>query len=775
MRKILKTLRPYWALVLLIAALLVVQAYCDLALPQYTSDIIDVGITNQGVSHIIPEKITSRDYDYAEMFMEESEKTSWEKAFSKEGSIYTRKAMEEEDLDHLDEELLIPLLMDYETSHIAEDQFRQILKDSLSASPETAALAGQIDSLSLKEIGSLLNIEISSFEEENENDKLITYVDMRPLLQNMIRMGADSGVVEQLRGTTEKMADSVGSTLITSMGASYAASCDEKAGMDMDKVQMKYMWSVFRKMALMCLIMLLAACVTSYVASGVGAAVGKNLRRDIFHRVMSFSSSEMDRFSTASLITRSTNDIQQIQIVVVILLRVMLYAPVLGIGGIIKVLQTKAQMEWIIVMAVVAIVVFVALLMAVTLKKFKMMQKLVDAMNLVSREILTGLSVIRAFGREEEEEKRFDRANRELAYVQLFTSRAMTVMMPGMIMIMYGTTLLIVWIASHRIEDGTLQIGTMTAFITYAMMIVMSFLMMTMISIFLPRAGVAAERIDEVIRTSSSITEAEETEHIEVKRGLIEFSHVGFAYPGADAEVLSDISFTAEPGKTTALIGSTGSGKSTLINLIPRFYDVTEGSVKIDGVDIRRLPIRELRDMIGFVPQQGILFSGTIASNLRFGDQEASDQELESAASVAQAIDFIMEKEDKMQSPIAQGGSNVSGGQKQRLAIARAVVKKPEIFVFDDSFSALDMKTDARLRRELAENTAGSTVVIVAQRVSTIMHAEQIIVLDEGRIVGKGTHEELLKNCTVYYEIAASQLSEEELAAERRTDHHGGR
>ena len=763
MRKILKTLKPYWALVLLITALLVVQAYCDLALPQYTSDIIDVGITNKGVSHILPEKINVRDYDYAEMFMTEGEKTTWEKAFSKKGSIYIRKTDDEEELDRLDEKLMIPLLMNYETWHTTEDQFRKILKESLLLSTQTAPLAEQMESLSLEEIGSLLSIEIDSFEEKNQDDELITYVDMRPVLQNMMQTGAGNGSMEQLRETTEKMVDSLGSTLITSMGASYAASCDENAGIDLDKLQMKYMWSVFRKMALMCLIMLLAACVTSYVASGVGAAVGRNLRRDIFHRVMGFSSTEMDRFSTASLITRSTNDIQQIQIVVVILLRVMLYAPIMGIGGIIKVLQTRAQMEWIIVMAVVAIVLFVAILMAVTLKKFKMMQKLVDAMNLVSREILTGLSVIRAFGREKEEEERFDKANKELAYVQLFTSRAMTVMMPGMIMIMYGTTLLIVWIASHRIDEGTLQIGTMTAFITYAMMIVMSFLMLTMISIFLPRAGVAAERIDEVISTGPSITEAEETEHIEHKKGLIEFSHVGFAYPGADEEVLSDISFTAEPGKTTALIGSTGSGKSTLINLIPRFYDVTEGSVRIDGVDVRKLPIRELRDMIGFVPQKGVLFSGTIASNLRFGDEEASEEELERAAAVAQASEFINEKEGKMQSLIAQGGSNVSGGQKQRLAIARAVVKKPEIFVFDDSFSALDMKTDARLRHELEESTANSTVIIVAQRISTIMHAEQIIVLNEGRIVGKGTHEELLKNCGVYYEIAASQLSEEEL------------
>ena len=763
MRKILKTLKPYWLQVLLLTVLMVVMAFCDLALPQYTSDIIDVGITNKGVSHIVPAKITSDDFEAAEMFMTDREKAAWEESFTAEGSIYVRNTDDEAALDQLDKELLIPLLMDYETSHTTEQQFREMVAGMLRQTPEMSAMAEQVESMSLDELGSLLNIEISSFQEENEDNERITYVDMKPLIRNMAQAGAGAEAMTQLRETTEKMVDTMGSMLITSMGASFAASCDKNAGMDMNRLQMDYMWSVFWKMALICLIMLVIPCLVSYVASGVGAAVGRNLRRDIFHNVMSFSSTEMNRFSTASLITRSTNDIQQIQLVIVMLLRMLMYAPILGIGGIVKVVQTRASMEWIIVLAVVCIVVLVAILMGATIRKFRLMQKLIDALNLISREILTGLPVIRAFGREEEESQRFEKANKELAGAQLFTSRAMTLMMPGMNLIMYGTTLLIVWVAAHRIDQGNLQIGTMTAFITYSMMIVMSFLMMTMISIFLPRAGVAAERIDEVINTRSSIREPEHPKHIARKTGRIEFSHVGFAYPGADEEVLSDISFTVEPGKTTALIGSTGSGKSTLISLIPRFYDVTSGSVTVDGVDVRDLPIRELREMIGYVPQKGVLFSGTIASNLRFGDENASQAELETAAAIAQASEFIEEKAEKLDSPIAQGGTNVSGGQKQRLAIARAIVKKPEIFVFDDSFSALDMKTDAKLRHELVQSTASSAVVIVAQRVSTIMHADQIIVLNEGRIVGKGTHEELLSTCEVYHEIASSQLSEKEL------------
>lgn len=510
-------------------------------------------------------------------------------------------------------------------------------------------------------------------------------------------------------------------------------------------------------------IMLIAACVVGFAASKVGAAVGRDLREKTFSKVVGFSNAEINKFSTASLITRSTNDIQQIQMVTTMMLRMVLYAPIVGIGGIIKVAQTKSGMEWVIAIAVVAIMVFIFTLVGIAMPKFKIMQTLVDKVNLVSREILTGLSVIRAFGREKEEEKRFDEANRELTRTQLFTNRVMTFMMPGMSMIMYCITLGIVWVAAGRIDKGSMQVGTMTAFITYAMLIVMSFLMLSAMSIMLPRAGVAAERIDEVIRTSSTVNDPKapvtEADH----RGVIRFNHVDFRYPGAKEDVLSDIDFVAEPGKVTAIIGSTGCGKSTLVNLIPRFYDVTGGSIELDGHDIRDYTLSELRESIGFVPQKGILFSGTIASNLRFGKADASDEQIKKAADIAQASEFIETKNDGYESSIAQGGSNVSGGQKQRLAIARAIAKDPHIYVFDDSFSALDMKTDARLRAALAEVTENASVIIVAQRISTIIHADQILVLDDGKIVGKGTHEELLKNCDVYMQIAQSQLSAKEL------------
>ena len=564
----------------------------------------------------------------------------------------------------------------------------------------------------------------------------------------------------------EKITDSIGDQMLMSMGIAYAKSCDKAAGMDLDEVQTRYLWKSGGKMFLMALLMLAASVGVGFLASRVGAGIGKNLRGAVFQRVVQFSNSEMDRFSTASLITRSTNDIQQIQMVSVIMLRMLLYAPIIGIGGIYKVMKTGANMSWIIALAVIAIMGFVSLLMSVAMPKFKSMQKLVDALNLVSREILTGLSVIRAFRREDKEEERFDAANRNLMKTQLFTNRVMTFMSPGMMLVMYGTTLLIVWVSAHRIDAGTLQVGAMTAFITYAMQIVMSFLMLTMMSIMLPRAGVAAERIDEVLNTESSILEPEHPRKLNAHKGVVSFSHVSFRYPNAKENALEDIDFIAEPGKVTAVIGSTGCGKSTMVNLIPRFYDVTEGCISIDGEDIRNLSFKELRDEIGFVPQKGVLFSGTIASNLRFGNSSASDALIQEAAEIAQAADFIQEKKEGYESAIAQGGSNVSGGQKQRLAIARAIAKQPGIYIFDDSFSALDMKTDAKLRKALEQKVKNSTVIIVAQRISTILHADQILVLDEGRIVGKGTHENLLKECDVYLQIAKSQLSAKELGLE---------
>ena len=520
------------------------------------------------------------------------------------------------------------------------------------------------------------------------------------------------------------------------------------------------------KMVGMALLMGVVTVLVGFFASKVAAGIGMTLRENVFKKVVGFSNAEMDRFSTASLITRSTNDIQQIQMVSVMLLRMVAYAPILGIGGVLKVVQTGAGMGWIIVLAIIVIIGYVLLLMSSAMPKFKLMQKLVDRINLVSREILTGLSVIRAFGREDTEEERFDAANKDLTKTTLFTNRVMTFMMPGMMMIMNVLTVGIVWFGAKKIDAGSMQVGAMTAFITYAMMIVMSFLMLTMMSIMLPRAAVAAERIDEVIQTESSIVDIDEPETLTTHNGRIAFEHVCFRYPGATEDVLHDIDFVAEPGKTTAIIGSTGCGKSTLVNLIPRLYDVTDGKITLDGKDIRRIAMSDLREEIGYVPQKGILFSGTIASNLRFGKGDATEEEIERAADIAQATEFIDVKEDRYDSAIAQGGSNVSGGQKQRLAIARAIAKNPKICIFDDSFSALDLKTDAALRGALSENVTDSTIIIVAQRISTILHAEQILVLDEGRIVGKGTHEELLEHCEVYRQIAESQLSASELGME---------
>lgn len=511
---------------------------------------------------------------------------------------------------------------------------------------------------------------------------------------------------------------------------------------------------------------MLASVLVGFLASRVAASAGKDLRSNVFRKVVGFSNNEFDHFSTASLITRSTNDIQQIQLLLVMLLRVVLYAPIMAVGGIYKVFQTNVSMSWIIGLAVFLIGLVVLTLFVVAMPKFKIMQKLVDKLNLVTREILTGLQVIRAFSTEKHEEERFDKANRDLTRTNLFVNRAMTFMMPVMMVIMNAISVLIVWVGANGINDGQMQVGDMMAFIQYTMQIIMSFLMICMISIMLPRAAVAAERVDEVLTSEALIRDPKEPKRLPEKtEGILKFDHVSFRYPGADEEVLQDITFEAKPGETTAIIGSTGSGKSTLVNLIPRFYDVTKGAITLDGIDIRQLQQHELRDKLGYVPQKGVLFSGNIASNIMFGNVEGSETEMKEAAEIAQATEFIEAKHKKYESSISQGGTNVSGGQKQRLSIARAIAKHPDIFIFDDSFSALDYKTDVALRSALKKRTADSTVLIVAQRISTILHAEQIIVLDDGRVAGIGTHSELLRNCEVYRQIAESQLSEAELEA----------
>lgn len=770
MRNLIRNMKPYKGLICIMLVLLMVQAWADMSLPQYTSDIIDTGIQNKGVEHILPEKIQDDEYQMAQIFMDNDQKTSWQKAYKKTGAekdgkvIYKRKNLSKEKLDKLDKELLTPVVLTYQLGHMQVKQYKEVLVQSMEKNPGSAAMAGQISSMSIEQISKMPGVNIRTFKAEDQNGKTKTYVDARPSVQAMIQSGAmDQNAIDKMKEQNNKIVKKTGDQTLKSMGIAYAADCSKKAGMDMNKIQMDYLWHCGLIMFLMAGLMMVMSVLVSFFASRVGANIGRDLRGQVFSRVMKFSSAEMSKFHTSSLITRATNDIQQVQMVSTMLLRMVLYSPILAVWGIVKVAETKAHMNYVIVGGVMVIVFMVMILMVIAMPKFKVMQKLVDKLNGVSREILTGLQVIRAFGREDVEEARFDQANLELKKTQLFTNRVMTFMRPIMMLIMYTLTVIITWVAAHRIDSGDLQVGAMTAFITYSMIIVISFMIITVMSILLPRAGVAADRIREVIDTEPSIKEKEEAKELKVTDGIVEFSHVDFKYPDAEENIITDISFTAKPGETTAIIGSTGCGKSTLVSLLPRFYDVTGGSIKIDGQDIRDVTIKSLRDAIGFVQQKGVLFSGTILSNLKFGNDQASDEVVKSAADTAQASDFIEEKEEGFDSFISQGGSNVSGGQKQRLSIARAIVKDPAIMVFDDSFSALDMKTDAKLRKALDKKVKNTTKIIVAQRVGTILHAEQILVLDEGRIVGRGTHEQLMKSCDEYKQIAESQLSSLEL------------
>lgn len=706
-------MKDQWYWIVFVIVLLIVQAQCDLSLPEYTSKIIDTGIQNQGIEHGVPELITGEEYQKLTMFMTKEEQADWESIYEEtdDGNYHLTITEDPERWTEADQEFQTVILLNASMRKMSEESLQTMTEKMLQA-------------------------------QESDRDQMI----------------------RQMREEMESQTEQIGSTMLTSIAISYAAEEYQAAGGDIHALQRQYLLKTGGKMLALTLLMAAAAIAAGFLAARIGAKVGMELRGKVFKKVVTFTNREMDQFSTASLITRSTNDIQQVQMVSTMMLRMLIYAPILGIGGVIHVLNTGAGMEWIILVAVVTILVFVGILMKIAMPKFKQMQQKVDGLNLISREILTGLMVIRAFVREDVEEERFDEANKDLTKTMLFTNRVMTFMMPVMMLLMNGLSVLIVWVAANRIDAGVMQVGTMTAFITYTMQIVMAFLVICMFSIMLPRAGVAANRIEEVLDTEVLVQDAEGAGELTDVKGYVEFHHVDFKYPGAEECVLEDIDFTAEPGKTTAIIGSTGCGKSTLIQLIPRFYDVTNGRITIDGTDIREVTQESLRNQIGLVPQKGILFSGTIASNLRFGKEDATEAELEKAAEIAQATEFINEKSEKYDSSIAQGGSNVSGGQKQRLSIARAIAKNPKIYIFDDSFSALDFKTDAALRKALGDNVKDSTVIIVAQRISTILHADQILVLDDGRIVGKGTHESLLKDCEVYQQIARSQLSEQEIA-----------
>ena len=720
MLKLMKYLKKSVGSIVLIIGLLFLQAYCDLSLPDYTSKIINVGIQQKGIEDGVPEKIRESSLENLQLFMSQEDKTEISNAYKQEDGIYVlHDDITKEERENLNEIFCKPMLM------------------------------------------------LSGFSSDSEESQ-----EMRS--QMGIPEGADPAEVmaqlppEALAGMTEEMDEKLKDmpeSILTQAAVSYVYEEYADMGEDVDVIQMKYLLISGGKMLFMALIIMMAAISVTFLSARVAASLGHDLRNSIYRKVMSFSSREYHKFSTASLITRSTNDVQQVQMVMAMIFRIVLYAPILGIGGVIRVLQTDASMTWILGLAVVLILAVIILLFMIAMPKFTKLQTLIDKLNLVSREILTGIPVIRAFSREKHEEERFEEANKTLTKTNLFVNRCMTFMMPVMMLIMNGVSVLIIYSGSHAVDNGTMQVGNVMAFIQYAMQIIMSFLMITAMSIMLPRANVAALRIDEILKTEVSIKDPENPEHTkEEAKGTVEFNHVSFAYPEAGENVLTDIHFKAKKGETVAIIGSTGSGKSTLVNLIPRFYDVTEGSVSVDGVDVRDMSQKELRDCIGYVPQKGVLFSGTIDSNIRYGKTDISEEEVKTAARIAQAQDFIEEKPKGYHSPIAQGGTNVSGGQKQRLSIARAIAKKPEIFIFDDSFSALDFKTDSRLRSALKEHTKDATTIIVAQRISTILHADRIIVLDDGHMAGMGTHAELMKNCEVYRQIAMSQLSEEELA-----------
>ena len=751
MKNLFKYAAVHWKSLLAIIAVLFIQAYCDLSLPAYTSDIVNVGIQQGGIEDQVPEALSADEMEKLLLFVPEEDQGTVLDAYETDSSSYDTEAYvlresaaeDEEQMDALSDILAGPMMLTagFESGSDMTEQIEAQLKENIPAQ--------------------MVSDDMTVFD----------------ILKMMPEQQRDA-LIEEM----EKQMGDLPDTILDQAAVSYVGTAYEALGMDMDEIQIHYLLVTGGKMVALAFLGMAASVLVGFLASRVGAATGRDLRGNVFRKVVGFSNNEFDHFSTASLITRSTNDIQQIQLIIVMLLRIVLYAPILAIGGVIQVFQTNVSMSWIIGLAVLLIGLVILVLFLVAMPKFRILQTLVDKVNLVMREILTGLPVIRAFSTQEHEEERFDDANRMLTKTNLFVNRAMTFMMPVMMLIMNGVSVLIMWNGAHGIDEGQMQVGDMMAFIQYTMQIIMGFLMLCMLSIMLPRAAVAADRVEEVLSSRTVIHDPEQPKSFSgEKKGLLVFDHVSFKYPGADENVLHDITFTAKPGETTAIIGSTGSGKSTLVNLIPRFYDVSEGNITLDGVDIREVTQHELREKLGYVPQKGLLFSGDIASNIMFGNPGGSEREMTEAAEIAQAAEFIDAKPDGYHSHIAQGGSNVSGGQKQRLSIARAIAKRPEVFIFDDSFSALDFKTDVTLRKALKKRTKDSTVLIVAQRISTILNAEQIIVLDDGRVAGIGTHKDLLKNCEVYRQIAASQLSESELAAgmsgmkESGSGSHGGR
>lgn len=762
MLKVLKNLKESWLSVIAIVVLLIVQAAGDLTLPDYTSKIVNIGIQSGGIENPAPEVIRKSEMDNLLIFTEDDEQI-----------LNDYKEISKENLDEKEYEKLVkkyPALENetlYEVKKLNSEEQTQLNNMMTKPLMMLSSLENEETANSMKEQ------MLSSMSANIPEQQKITMQNME--LIDIIKQMPKEQVDKMLETVNEKL-DNMQNSILEQAAIQQVKKEYKAIGINTDNLQNKYIIISGLKMLGISFIIMASAISIMCLSARVAAKLAKTLREKTFSKVLKFSNKEFSEYSTASLITRSTNDIQQIQGLIAILFRVLVYAPIIGIGGFLRVLsQSDNSMAWIIGVAILAILFVVATLFIIAMPRFKKLQELIDKLNLVAREILTGLPVIRAFNTEKKEEKRFDKANVDLTKTNLFVNRAMSFMMPTLMLIMNAISLLIVWVGAHGIDNGTMQVGNMMAFIQYTMQIVMSFLMISMVSIMLPRASVSANRINEILETEEAIQESKEPKKLDAsKKGLVEFKNVSFRYPDSDEEVLSDITFTAKPGETTAIIGSTGSGKSTIVNLIPRFYDITSGNLLIDGVDIKEISNKDLRKIVGFVPQKGILFSGTIESNIKYGNPNMSDEQMIEAAQIAQATEFIDSKPEKYKEPIAQGGSNVSGGQKQRLSIARAIAINPEILVFDDSFSALDFKTDSTLRAELAKKTKDKTVIIVAQRINTILNADQIIVLEDGKIVGKGTHEELIKNNETYKQIALSQLSEEELNLQKNQEIEGG-